>query len=277
MPSGAPSDVRITGLSLTHTFVGDLVATLIAPNGTTSHVLFGRTGAITASGFGDSSRVSGPYTFADDAAGNWWTAAQTATGDASISPGGYRTSVMGGAGSTGAVTSMTSAFSAITNANGTWTLRVTDGCGANIGVVNAATLELAPKCAAQQLAVTAAQARVATANAAVPPASAAAAAADKAVQTGTAAVTKATKAVDKAKKTLKNAKASGNAGKIKKAKKKLKAAKKAFKSAESALATAQQAAASARQNLTSAQAAATAAQAQLTSAQSALTACQGTV
>ena len=165
---------------------------------------------------------------------------------------------MGGAGSTGAVTSMTSAFSALTNANGTWTLRVTDGCGANIGVVNAATLELAPKCAAQQLAVTAARATVATANAAVPPAAAAAAAADQAVQRARAAVSKATKAVDKAKRKLKKAKASGNATPIK-AKKKLRVAKAASKVAQSVVVSAQQGAAAAHREPTTAQAAATAA------------------
>ena len=65
-----------------HTFVGDLTATLIAPGGQ-SHVLFGRTGATTATGAGDSSDVAGPYFFHDNAlafpsGGGWWQAATAA-------------------------------------------------------------------------------------------------------------------------------------------------------------------------------------------------------
>ncbi|MEZ5292889.1 MAG: proprotein convertase P-domain-containing protein [Vicinamibacterales bacterium] len=61
--------------SLTHAFVGDVTATLVAPNGTTSHVLFGYTGATFQGSFGDDSDLSGIYTFLDASLGNWWTAA----------------------------------------------------------------------------------------------------------------------------------------------------------------------------------------------------------
>ena len=274
MPGGAPSDVRITGLSLTHDYVGDLVVTLIAPNGTTSLVLFGRTGATTPTGFGDDSDVAGPYAFADDATGNWWAAAQAASTAIKIPAGTYRTSALGGPGSTGAATSLTGAFNGLTNANGTWTLRFIDGCGSNTGAVTAATLELAPKCAAQQVAVTGAQAKVTSASSAVSSGAAAAAAADTAAQAATAAVTKATEGLAKAKDKLKQAKTSGNAAKIAKAKKKLKAAKGKLKTAKATLSAAQQAAATAHQKLTTAQAAVAAAQEELAAAQAALQACQ---
>jgi len=277
MGAVAPSDVRITGLMVSHTFVGDLTVTLIAPDGTTQKALFGRTGAFTAGGLGDNSNLTGPYTFADDAdVGNpWWNAAQSANDTTAVPAGSYRASEVGGTGAGGPSTQLTPAFAGVTHPNGTWTLRFVDTCGQTIGTVTAATLEMVPGlCAAEKERAEVAELNVTAANAAVPPAAASAVAADKAVQDATAAVSKASKAVDKAEKKLKNAKASGDAARITKAKKKLKAAKKTLKSAKTALATAQQTAAAAHQKLTGAQAAASAAQAELAAAQAAATACQ---
>jgi len=279
MGAAAPADVRVTGLLVSHTFIGDLTVTLIAPDGTTQRALFGRTGAITASGLGDNSNLAGPYTFADDAAGNWWSVASSTNDSTAIAAGSYRTSGVGGAGGgpgpdPGTLTQLTSAFAAITHPNGTWTLRFVDTCGVTTGTVTAATLEMVPgPCALEKERVEVAGPKVATANAAVPPAAAAATAADKVLQAATEAVSKASTKVDKASDKLKKAKASGNAAKIKKAKKKLKAAKAALKAAQAALGAAQQAAAAAHQKLTSLQAAAAAAQAELTAANAALAAC----
>src|SRR5690606_27493018 len=65
--NGAPLDVtfNVTGLTgpvesveldftISHTWMGDVTATLIAPDGTTSLVIFGRTGTTSATGCGDS-------------------------------------------------------------------------------------------------------------------------------------------------------------------------------------------------------------------------------
>jgi hypothetical protein len=129
----APTNVSI-GMTFggpAHTFVGDIVATLIAPNGA-SHLLFGRTGATTASAFGSGADLVGPYTFNDAAAGtNWWTAASLAT----IASGTYRTTPSGGAGviNPPTPTSMNPAFAGIPTSNGTWTLRLTDGCSQDTG------------------------------------------------------------------------------------------------------------------------------------------------
>jgi subtilisin-like proprotein convertase family protein len=238
------TDVRITGLQFdpAHPFLGDLSVSLIAPNGAT-HVVFARTGATTAAGFGDTSNVSGPYTFADDAAGNWWTAAAAVDSNTNVAPGSYRTSQSGGAGATGAVSSMNAAFAALANPNGTWTLRVTDGCAGDTGAVTAATLELTDPtaCATQQAAVSSA--------------ATAAASADQAAAAAGDAVAKATKKVTKAKQRLKKAVRSGAQGKIAKAKAKLKKAKKAAKAAKAAKAVADQGAATAHQQLAAAQAA----------------------
>jgi subtilisin-like proprotein convertase family protein len=274
LPAGAPSDVRVTGLALTHPRVGEVVALLIAPNGD-SHVLFGRTGIGTGgTGSGDNSNLFGPYSFADDAPGNWWTAAAAADSDTAIPSGAYRTSSSGGLASAGAVTSLGASFNRVNNPNGTWTLRFWDTCPGDVGAVTAATLELAPKCAPYEGAISTAQVKVATANAGVPSATAAAAAADAAVQGSSAAATQATQAVTKAKKALKKAKKSGDQDKIKRTKKKLAKAKEGLAAATAALATAQQNAAVAHQQVTSAQAAAIAAQAELIAAQSALAACK---
>ncbi len=240
--TGPLTDVRVTGVTFNpaHTLVGDLQVTLIAPNAT-SHVVFSRTGATTAAGFGDSSNVAGPYTFADDAAGNWWTAALAADTNTNIPAASYRTSQAGGAGATGAVTTMTSAFAGVTNPNGTWTLRFIDGCLQDTTTVTAASLVLKVSCATQQAAVTSA--------------TAAAAAADQAVTSANKAVSKAKNKVKKAKKALKAAVKSGNAAKIKKAKAKLKKAKKTLKKAKAKRTAATQAAATAHAQLSTAQSA----------------------
>lgn len=280
LPSGVLSDVRVTGLALSHMRVGELTALLIAPNGY-SHVLFARTGVASAgTGSGDSSNLAGTYDFADDAAGNWWTVANATNDSTAIPSGSYRTSGVGGPGGgpgpdPGTLTQLTSAFAGVTHPNGTWTLRFVDTCGPVTGTVTAATLEMVPgPCAFQAEAVEVAQPKVPAANAAVPPAVSAATAADLAVQKATPPVKKAKKKVARAKKALISAQESGGAGAIKKAKANLARAKKKLKAAKAALATAQQGAATAHQALTSAQTAATVAQAQLAAAQAALQACQ---
>ena len=145
--SGAPTNVEV-GMTFgapIHTFVGDVTAVLIAPNGA-SHTLFGYTGSTTAAGCGDSSDLAGPYNFKDSAAappsGGWWQAATTAGAAVAIASGDYRSTARGGAGATNPQppTSINTSFAGVTNANGTWTLRLTDGGGGDTGAVSAATL-----------------------------------------------------------------------------------------------------------------------------------------
>ena len=66
-------------LNMTHTFIGDLDVVLASPGATPggfgSMVLFSRVGAATTSSFGDSSNLSGHYTFWDAAADDIWSTA----------------------------------------------------------------------------------------------------------------------------------------------------------------------------------------------------------
>jgi Calx-beta domain/FG-GAP-like repeat len=121
-----------------HTWMGDIVATLIAPNAT-QFTVFGVTTGTTATAIGDSSDLGGLYTFNNAATGNWWDAAALAGAAVVVPPGAYRTAALGGAGATNAPTDINAAF-ATTPANGTWTLRITDGCTGDTGAITAANL-----------------------------------------------------------------------------------------------------------------------------------------
>lgn len=130
-----------------HTFVGDLTAVLIAPNGA-SHTLFGYTGSTVSAGCGDSSDLAGPYTFTDTAAappsGGWWQSATASGAAVALATGSYRTTARGGVGATNPQppTTMNTSFAGVANANGTWTLRLTDGGGGDTGSISAANLTL---------------------------------------------------------------------------------------------------------------------------------------
>ncbi len=148
--TGSVTSVELTNLTFgspVHTWGGDIQAVLIAPNGA-SHMVFGRTGATTATSCGDSSDLAGPYTFADTAAappsGGWWQAATAAGAAIPIATGTYRTTNIGGAGATNPMppTSMNPSFTGVTNANGTWTLRLSDHGAGDTGAVSAATLSV---------------------------------------------------------------------------------------------------------------------------------------
>lgn len=82
-------------LDLTHGWLGDLRAVLIAPDGFARLVVFSRIGASRTSTFGDSSGFSGRYEFSDDAVGDIWATASAAGGAETIPIGGYRTTTAG--------------------------------------------------------------------------------------------------------------------------------------------------------------------------------------
>lgn len=142
--TGAPSNVEVS-MTLTHTWVGDVTATLIAPNAT-QKVLFGYTGSTTAAGCGDNSDLLGPYNFKDSAAappfGGWWQSATAATGLVALTSGDYRSTNLGGVGAVNPQppTNLTAAFAGVANSNGTWILRLTDGGVGDTGAISAATL-----------------------------------------------------------------------------------------------------------------------------------------
>ncbi|HEY0461708.1 MAG TPA: FG-GAP-like repeat-containing protein [Pyrinomonadaceae bacterium] len=141
--AGNVSNVAVSA-NMTHSWVGDITTTLIAPNGA-SHTIFARTGATTSGSSGDSDNLLGVYNFADanttPPSGGWWQET-TATSTHNMTAGNYRTVASGGAGATdpAPATTMNPAFTGVSNANGTWTLRFTDGCALDTGSVSAATL-----------------------------------------------------------------------------------------------------------------------------------------
>lgn len=130
-------------MTATHSWVGDVSATLIAPSGE-SHILFQSTGWTDASScFGDSSDLGGTYNFSDTATTNWWSEADLRDGSTDLTPGDYRTTEPGGDTQTmdpAPVTSMDPVFQPTTTINGTWTLRVSDWAGGDTGAVSAANL-----------------------------------------------------------------------------------------------------------------------------------------
>lgn len=137
--TGSPdvSDMSVN-INFDHEWVGDLIATLIAPDGT-EHILFGRTGATAKDDCGDEAVLNGLYRFTDTAAGaHWWTASANAT----LPTGEYRTSELGGAGQTSPapLTSLSSAFNGVANSNGIWVLRIRDISFGDEGTVIAAQL-----------------------------------------------------------------------------------------------------------------------------------------
>lgn len=118
-----------------HTNVGDLHVALHAPGDIVSVTIFGDTGG---PGFGSTAHVAGPYFFADENDGDWWALSNQAT----IPPGGYRTSVDGSA----TQTLLTQPFTVLSppQINGIWTLSVADDCGSDTGAVSKAALFLNP-------------------------------------------------------------------------------------------------------------------------------------
>lgn len=149
---GGPRDVRFqvagvlgsadsmaVSLTMTHSYVGDLRAVLIAPTGE-SHVVFARTGAADLSSYGDSSNLGGTYRFADWATLGWWSAAAAAGSGQNLPAGDYRTSFPAGSILAGLPSFLSVAFKSST-VNGTWTLRLTDECVGDSGVITGASLE----------------------------------------------------------------------------------------------------------------------------------------
>jgi subtilisin-like proprotein convertase family protein len=143
-------------LGLTHTWVGDLNATLTSPGGVAHLVVFARTGATrtVGTGTGDSSNLSGVYEFTDRAANDWYAMAASLPDGGVIPPGQYRTTTAGvpttsapavaGTNHGGCSTSLKGAFNGLApaDANGIWTLAVSDHFAGDSGSVTSAVLSV---------------------------------------------------------------------------------------------------------------------------------------
>ena len=108
------SDVRVS-ITGTHTWVGDLDISLIAPGGAPTALILSQTGSTTVAGCGDSSDLAGPYNFFDTAPSSptWWGAATTAASTVPVASGNYRTTSIGGVASGGGLTLLTPSFAGI--------------------------------------------------------------------------------------------------------------------------------------------------------------------
>lgn len=147
--SGVSSPLRSVSVSLnlTHSFAGDLTATLIAPGGAARLVLFGRPGTGRSSSFGDSTNFGGVYTFTDTGFPDFVPLLQALTDTEVLPPGSFRTVSRGAplrSNAGGCPTSLRGVFGGLTpqQANGIWTLVLTDSTSPDAGTVSAATLTL---------------------------------------------------------------------------------------------------------------------------------------
>jgi len=130
--SGALSDIQVEFIGLSHNFVGDVMAEIIAPNGAKASI-FHRIGKVLASGDkGDDSNFSAAntYRFADSATASGWAAAAAAAGTDAIVAGGdyYATAPL-----SSAKILMSGVLSSAPVA-GTWSVRIADiGTGETAG------------------------------------------------------------------------------------------------------------------------------------------------
>lgn len=133
-------------LDLTHTFTGDLTATLRSPGGLATLVILGRTGVQTGTNFGASANLGGLYRFDDGAPGDLKSVALPLATGATVPPGRYRTSTAGVSATLrgGCSTWLRGAFAGLApaQANGTWTLTIADAVSSDTGSINAALLRV---------------------------------------------------------------------------------------------------------------------------------------
>lgn len=137
-------------LGITHSWSGDLVATLRSPGGVSTLIILGRVGVglgPSDPNFGSLADFSGIYEFADDASLDLWGTA-SAAGAGAIPNGKYRTSGIGIARTRhgGCTTSLAGAFNGLsgTQVNGLWTLTVADRAPSFTGSVDSALLSVSP-------------------------------------------------------------------------------------------------------------------------------------
>ena len=135
---GAVANVNLTLTGLTHTWAGDIIATLKGPGGAPSASIMTRPGSTTPTGVGDSTNFGGTYRFIDSGAD--MNAALALLPDAGVLAGGdYKASF--GTVSPIQTVSLNTIFGGVTAA-GTWTLSISDNAAADTGALGSATLSI---------------------------------------------------------------------------------------------------------------------------------------
>lgn len=131
------SDITVDLNSLTHTFAGDLIATLTHIDTNTTVSLFNRNRKPPESD-GDTSNLSGTYSFNDAFTGDLWAAAFSASSTlANIPDGNYFPT---GAGS-GVMVPMLTTISGLPS-SGTWRLNISDNLSFDTGTLGNWSLNL---------------------------------------------------------------------------------------------------------------------------------------
>ena len=133
------ADLTVTLNNLSHTWVGDLTATLEKVGSGITVNLFNRVGRVN-SGVGDSSNLGGGYSFNNSFTGNLWIAA-TGGGNGFTIPGGNYFPT--GANSAALASPSLSAFFG-QNVAGTWRLRITDNAESDRGSLGSWQLTATP-------------------------------------------------------------------------------------------------------------------------------------
>ncbi|HEY6565007.1 MAG TPA: PEP-CTERM sorting domain-containing protein [Pirellulaceae bacterium] len=137
---GPITSVDVTLNSFTHTWVGDMIATLTGPGGVAT-ILNRTTNEVAASctsTVGNSANVAGNYRFIDSGAS---IAAALNANPATLAAGDYTASTRTVPTTCTAPLSLGSIFNG-TNAVGNWTLSVTDNAALDSGTIGSATLNV---------------------------------------------------------------------------------------------------------------------------------------
>jgi len=131
------TDVEVT-IDMNHTWVGDLIVRLEAPDGTALDLIHrtGFAGGGKGGCCGDSSNLGGTYTFSDDGDTSWWATAGALGGDAVMPSGDWAPT-----GADGVLGSFAATFGGL-DTEGTWTLSLGDWAGGDTGAVTSWTLNI---------------------------------------------------------------------------------------------------------------------------------------
>ena len=117
-----------------HTWAGDLAAILTAPNGDDAHVMV-RVGGTSSTSFGDSSDLSGSYTFVNSGGADFLNAASLAGTGATIPNGSYNRFTNAAVAPRPPIDNDDFTVFNGDNAAGVWTLTIQDWTGGDTGTL----------------------------------------------------------------------------------------------------------------------------------------------
>jgi subtilisin-like proprotein convertase family protein len=137
--AGNVVSVDLTMTGLTHTWAGDLIATLQAPDGTTADIMR-RVGATSSSALGDSSNFGGTYRYIDSGVDPVPPLVALDTNGV-LASGDYWATTLGTATNAGNKVNLNLTFGGH-SAAGLWTLTISDNAGGDTGSLQSATLNV---------------------------------------------------------------------------------------------------------------------------------------